>query len=272
MHPRTLALAAAALLAVLQAAPAAAADPPFETESAALRPAGAVEVDLGGELAAGSARPLFPEEDGTAAVLRGGVRTGLGSWGEVRALGDLIRRYHPDDGPTVSGAGDWWVGTKVRLGPADRLVSWAAEIEVKLPVAGDQEGLGTDLADVAVQALAGGGHGRHRWDANAGLAIVGAPFRERSQVDLLTYAARYEIDLDDRWKLGGEVAGREGGDFTPARSAVRVGVRAAWRRWELNGSAAVGLAVGSPDLEIRLGARLRFDRGPRRVAAPPGQP
>jgi hypothetical protein len=153
---------------------------------------------------------LFPGFKGSSLILPVvGLRTGLGSWGEVRVEGDLYRWFDPDEDAEVSGPGDWRVQTKVRLGPADRRVRWAALLGVKIPVASDNDGLGTNLADVEARALMAIGLGSGQLDLNLGLAVLGATFRERAQVDVATYAAAYCHRVGDRLELDGEIAGRE---------------------------------------------------------------
>jgi hypothetical protein len=253
----------AALLVLTLAAPPAGAqgDRPFDAETARLLPPGRVEVDLGAKLAADSHRPLFPSETGTRIVLPElGLRFGLGPWGELRLLGEGLVGFDPAGGEAVRGPGDWWAWTKVRLGPADRRVAWAARLGVKIPVASDAEGMGTDLADVELLAIATVRAGRGRLDLNAGLDLLGAPFRERSQQDLLRGAAALWWPAGGRVRIGGEIAGRQGGDFFPAQAVVRVGARIEHGAWRFDGAVAAGLAEGSPSWEVRAGVTARLDR------------
>ena len=241
---------------------------PLDAETAELLPSGAVEVEMGLAGAEDAERPLFPGFKGTALTLPVvGLRTGLGSWGELRVEGDVLRRFDPDEGGTVRGAGDWRVHTKVRVGRHDRRIRWAALFGVKIPVASDNEGLGTNLADIEARALLGLTAGTWHFDLDAGIAILGAPFRERAQVDLAIYAVAARREVGSGWEIVGEIAGREGGDFTPARSVLRLGARARRQVWRFDGALAVGLADASPSAEIRLGATLRLDRGPRGATA-----
>jgi hypothetical protein len=236
---------------------------PFDAESADLLREGEVEVEAGITAAADSRRDLFPAQEGSDLRLPVlGLRTGLGSWAEIRVEGDAYRRFDPDEGDTADGAGDWRVGTKVRLGRNGPRHTWAAWLGVKIPVASDDDGLGTNETDVDARLLYRLHAGRGTFDFNGGIALLGAPYRERSQVDLVTYAAAYRHPVGDDLELGVEIAGREGGDFFHARSALRTGFRWQRQRWRLDGALAAGLADGSPDLELRLGATFRFQRGP----------
>ena len=237
---------------------------PFDAESAWLLGSGSVELEMGAAVGLDAHRVLFPDAAGRSLVVpRLGLRTGLGPWGELRVEGDALFSFDPDEGETKRGAGDWRISTKLRLGPESDSLRWAALVEVKVPVASDEDGLGTDLTDVALRGLMEWRRGRSVLDLDLGLQLVGAPFRERSQQDLLVLAASWRWELRPGLELGAELSGRQGGDFLPARSVVRAG--AAFRRgsWRFDGAVGAGLRRGSPGLEVRGGATYRFDRGGR---------
>lgn len=234
---------------------------PFQVETADLLPAGEVELDAGLSAAWDARRALFPDDRGSdlrAPVL--GLRTGLGSWAELRVEGDLYRRFDPDDGSTADGAGDWRFGTKLRFGPSGARQAWAAWLGVKLPVASDNEGLGTNETDVEARVLWRLSAGPGTLDVNGGVALLGAPFRERSQVDLLTYAAAYRFSVGESWEVGAEYAGREGGDFFGALGMLRAGGRWQLEHWRLDAALGAGLTDASPSVELRLGATFRLQR------------
>ncbi len=234
---------------------------PFHVETADLLPAGEVELDAGLSAAWDARRALFPDDQGRdlrAPVL--GLRTGLGSWAELRVEGDLYRRFDPDDGSTADGAGDWRFGTKLRFGPSGARQAWAAWLGVKLPVASDNEGLGTNETDVEARVLWRLSAGPGTLDVNGGVVLLGAPFRERSQVDLLTYAAAYRFSVGESVEVGAEYAGREGGDFFGALGMLRAGVRWQLDHWRLDAALGAGLTDASPSAELRLGATFRLQR------------
>jgi len=235
---------------------------PFQVESADLLSDGEVEIDAGITAAWDARRALFPDVEGSdlrAPVL--GLRTGLGSWAELRVEGDLYRRFDPDDGSNAAGAGDWRVGTKVRFGRSGARQAWAAWLGVKIPVASDNDGLGTNETDIEAKVLWRLSTGPGTLDVNAGVDLLGAPFRERSQVDLLTYAAAYRFALGGHVELGAEFAGREGGDFFGTLGVLRAGVRWQLEDWRLDAALGAGVTDASPSVELRLGATFRFQRG-----------
>lgn len=235
---------------------------PLDAESVRLLPAGAVEVELAAAAAQDDRRTLFPDVEGTALVApRIGLRAGLGPWGEVRMEADALLRFDPDRGEAAEGAGDWRFAAKLRLGPAAGRVRGAAMLVAKLPVASDDEGLGTDETDLELRGLLGLEAERGRLDLDLGLAILGSPFRERAQEDLAVYAVAWWSALRPRLELGAEVAGRQGGDFFPARSVARVGVRVERGAWRFDAALGAGLSDAAPDLELRGGATYRFRRG-----------
>jgi hypothetical protein len=250
-------------LCLFAALPALAGMRPFHTETAGLLPDGTVEVDGGLTAAWGARRVIFPDEKGDdLRVPTLGLRTGLGSWAELRVEGDLFRRFDADDGSTGDGAGDWSVGTKVRFGPSGKRQAWAAWLAVKLPVASDDEGMGTDETDVEARLLWSLSAGPGTLDLNGGVAILGAPFSERSQVDLATFSAAYRFALCDGLDLGIEYAAREGGDAFGTLGMLRVGARYhLTQRWRLDGAMAAGLTDASPSAELLLGASFTFQRG-----------
>jgi len=256
------------LWAVLLAAPAAGAtgERPFDAESPQTLPAGSVELEVAATGALDTARVLFPEDAGDQIVLPVvGVRAGLGDRGEMRVEGDVWQRFEGDS--TASGPGDWTVATKIRLGSAQSRVGFAGIARMKIPVASDADGLGTNLADVDFTAVAGIHPGPVDVDANLGVAILGAPFRERAQIDLLTYALCVRGEMRPGLAAGMEIAGREGGDFFATRSVARAGVR--WERRRMRWDAAVGfgLAAGSPGFELRAGATFLLGRPEAPAAA-----
>jgi len=232
---------------------------PFDAESATLAPAGGIAVEIAAAGATGSSRVLYPEDNGSLVVLPIlGLRAGLGPWGEVRVEGETWQRFRSDS--TVSGPGDWNLSTKVRLGSSPGPLQFAGLARLKIPVASDNDGLGTNLADVELTALATVRTSELDVDLNLGVAILGAPFRERAQIDIFTYAACLRRRFTPTLEAGIELAGREGGDFFPARSIARAGIRWDRRRVRWDAALGAGLANGSPDLELRLGATLRFER------------
>ncbi len=234
---------------------------PFQVETALLLPEGIIELEAGLRAASGARRVIFPLEEGRdLGFPTVGLRAGLGSRAEWRIEGEVLRRFEPDRGASVSGAGDWSVATKIRLGRKNPRWAWAAWFGAKLPVASDNEGLGTNLTDLDFRALLTGHAGKGILDLNGGVAILGAPFRERAQIDLMTYAMAYRIPWTETLEAGFEFAGREGGDFFGALSSLRAGLR--WQRpkWRLEGSIAAGLTETSPSTELRLGIAMRFDR------------
>jgi hypothetical protein len=238
---------------------------PFDAESPALLPAATVELEVATTLALDTARVLYPEDEGDQMVLPVvGLRAGLGDWGEVRVEADLWQRFESDG--AVSGPGDWTVATKIRLGSSPGRVRLAALARMKIPVASDNDGLGTNLADIDLSAIAGIHTQPVDIDVDLGIAILGAPFRERAQIDLLTYALCVRREVRPGLGAGIEIAGREGGDFFPARSVARGGIR--WERAHVRWDTAVGfgLAGGSAGLEVRAGAT--FQLGRRAAPAP----
>lgn len=235
---------------------------PLDTETAVLLAPGEVQVELGLAAAEGAHRVLVPEEDASSLVLpRLGLRTGLGRWGEIRVLGDVWTAFDTAADGTVHDAGDWWVRTKVRIGPAAGRVGWAAQAGFKIPVASDDDGIGTDEADVEILGLFTARPGRGRLDANLGVDILGAPTRDNFQQDLLRYGVAYWWRPDDPLSIGGEIVGRSAGDGFPALVMLRAGLRRGFGAWRLDAAVAAGLSDASPDLEIRAGATYRFRRG-----------
>jgi len=242
----------------------AAGERPFDAESATLLPAATVELEVAASGALDTARVLYPDDHGDQIVLPSlGMRAGLGAWGEIRVEGVLWQRFA--NGDTASGVGDWTVATKIRFGSPPGRLSFAGLARMKIPVASDADGLGTNLADIELAGIAGIHTQPVEIDLDLGVAILGAPFRERAQIDLLTYAVCLRREVRPGLAAGVELAGREGGDFFPTRSMARGGIR--WQRRQVRWDAALGfgLADGSPSLEVRAGATFRFDRQP----APP---
>jgi hypothetical protein len=250
------------LFAAASSAALAEGERPLNAERAGVMAAGESQVEMGLEVSAGAHRVLFPDEEGTQLVLpRLGLRTGLGPWGEIRVEGNALVWFDPDGSDPVHDAGDWWIRTKVRLGPADRRLRWAAQAGVKVPVASDEDGLGTDEADVELLGIASFDLGPGRIDANLGVDILGRPESIGSQEDLLRYSAAYWWLPDRPLSVGAEIAGRSGGNFFPAEVMLRAGIRRDLGAWRVDVSAAAGLSSAAPSFELRAGATFRFARG-----------
>lgn len=169
----------------------------------------------------------------------------------------------PPDGTRRVDIGAFLVETVLFLTPSEAERALALRFGTRLPTTDNAVGLGRDVTDF-VSTLAGRlDHGRWRFSAEAGLAVVGTRDPENEQVDPLLFAGGV------RYRTGGSVvpfldfagqhdtrAGREprgNENLGEARAGVRVG-GARWFQAEV----VRGWTRTGPEVGVRLRVGTRF--------------
>jgi len=126
---------------------------------------------------------------------------GLGDNAEVSVEYAYLRFEPESGGKTVHQAGDLKLWTK--LGAlSGKSTNIACRFGMKIPSSSNEYGLGTDEADVFLEALFGSDLGPVRLDLNAGLEIMGDPTKEQAQDDLYLYGASIKVPLGARFIVG----------------------------------------------------------------------
>jgi hypothetical protein len=160
------------------------------------------------------------------------------------------------------GSGDVTLGLKVRLWQESlRVPAIALRLATKLPNADDKKDLGTDEADIFIDALFTRNYPHYSLYVNAGLAILGDPRPGNSgQDDAWRYGVGVRIPiLPDTLDALVSLEGVEGGDSVNNRGALRAGVQTQLGRftWDLGGSA--GYVSKSEDWSLRTGLTTPFE-------------
>jgi hypothetical protein len=161
---------------------------------------------------------------------------GVGARAEVSFRYQALYFEPEGGGGSRYGSGDLHLWAKLGLfaGPTHQ---GALRFGVKVPSASDQDGLGTDEADVFLAALWDVGLGPAILSVNAGLAILGDPTKNQSQDDLATWGAALRGPVWRRLWVGAEATG-ESGPFgvDRRRDFVTLGAVLGWHaeRWRFD--------------------------------------
>lgn len=255
-----------AVLALAVAALPAAADWPFLTEDAELEPPGHYSVDFGVGYRDGARDFAVVDRNWQWEIGRVRADFGLGERVEVQARGTALLVFEqvptsrPPQPHRASNWGDWVLGTKVRLleaGP--KRPALAVLWEVKLPIASNDRGAGTDETDFYLHLNATRRLGeRDRLDGQLGLGLLGDPRQRGSQSDVLVARVAWARELSANRLVGAEAVSQLG----PADTIDPVSVRGVWEEgvgpWRLHAALAVGVTHDADDFSVTLGARRRF--------------
>jgi|GEM_PF-3639691 len=194
----------------------------------------------------------FEQPDGSHLLSpRGGFDLGIGPWAEFSARYDyrsLSNSSRFDDG---SGSGDPVL--RVKGMPWDIWgIKAGASFTMKVPSAGEGQGLGTDEVDYFGRLIAQKEIGRLRLSMNLGAAVVGDNQEDASLDALLIYGLLGEYCLDNGWEAFLEYRGANGpqnsndiserypGDgWSEARAGVS-GPLGGGFRWQVDGTIGFG--------------------------------
>lgn len=209
------------------------AERPFTTGRASTLPDGLVRLEGGARFTFDRRLPLSGLA-GDLLELEAGLALGLGDRVEARIEGVAWQRMEVatlDPGAPLAGevdlqgdddaqdAGDFTLATRVRLaGDPSRGLASAVQVGVRLPIAGNESGLGRDVTDAAAALLVGWRGGLVRLGAEAGFAILGSPERRAAQEDqgrlglvaeLEPPGGSFALGLEARTAFGDEGPGNE---------------------------------------------------------------
>ena len=249
-------LVAIALIATLESARA---EFPAITQRAQIQPPGTLALDLGLGYRSEPKDFGLPEHDARWDLAKTRVAVGLGELVEVQATGILISFIENAAG-TKDALADWTLGTKIRLfQEQDRLPAMALLWEVKIPLASDEEGIGTDETDFFFHFLASKHFGeRNRLDFNLGGGILGDPKKNTEQDDVLMISAAWSGYLSDKDVFGGELLFRSGFKKNDSPIALRGIYRRILGRWSISAALSVGLNDDADEFALDLFFRRQF--------------
>ena len=235
---------ACAGLAAAGASHADAQERPFTTPRPWTQEPGTVRLEAGATITAGRRIPVSGLR-GDLLELPAAMVVGLASGVEARVEGVAWQRMSVEgvdttaalaeelglDGGSTQDAGDFTVAARVRL---LRYASGQAALQagVRLPIAGNESGLGRDVTDFSASLLVGHHRGPLLASAEAGFAILGSPTRTAAQndqvrlgalVELAPPGASYAAGVEGRTAFGDEGIGNEIVPELAAGGRVRVG-------------------------------------------------
>ena len=208
-----------------------------------------------------------------------GLSMGVGSIGEVQIDGGLRNHLAITDrraaplshflvvpGDSTTDVEDMVVGTKVRLvSEGTSRPSIALRSATRLPMAGNEKGLGLDTMDFYSTLLVAKTVQSVRFVGNIGLGILGDPTRGDRQNDVIMYGVSFARAIATNSEVVGEINGRKDtreGDPPPgteSRSMFRFGARHTIGAWRADAAIMFGLATADPTVGMTAGFTYVFD-------------
>jgi len=271
----------ALVLAVLiVAAPAAFAQQrPLQTEDPEVIGAGRVLFEAGVDYKRDAYFPLSGLRGNLFTVPQMGLSFGVSSIAEIQIDGGFYQKLSitersPDapfaplltfDGDSTTDVEDFQIATKVRfLSETAGRPSMALRFSTRLPNAGNESGLGTDIQEFTASVLTGKTIQSIRVVLNVGLLILGNPTKPAAQDDLLTYSLSVARAISPAAEVVGEFAGRANfaTEVTPGaedRGLLRFGMRYTWSGVRIDGGILVGLTPRDPEIGFSGGFTWVFN-------------
>ena len=203
-----------------------------------------------------------------------GLSIGVSSIAEIQIDGGLRSRLSISDrsvaplsdmltvtGESTSSIDDIVIGTKVRLrAEGASAPALGFRFATKLPIAGNEGGLGLDTTDFFASLLVGKTIRSVRLVANIGFGILGDPSRGDRQNDVVTYGVSFARAIRQGLEVVGELNGRvhtRAGDDPPSgtesRSLMRLGGRYTRGAGRVDGAVVIGVTSVGPGIGITAG-------------------
>lgn len=229
------------------------------TQDAAIQAPGTLAVDIGIGYRDEPKDFGLPDHDSRWDLGKTRLALGLGDLVEVQATGILISVVD-SAGATDQDFGDWTLGTKIRLLTEQGKRPAAAFLwEVKLPVASNDSGVGTDETDFFAHVLFSKQLGeRNRLHVNLGVGLLGDPTKNGAQDDVVIFRAAWTGSLSDKNIIGAEFLARNGFKDNDSPVLLRGVYRRIAGRWSISGAVAAGLNDDADDFAIDLFIRRQF--------------
>jgi hypothetical protein len=169
------------------------------------------------------------------------------------------------DGDRTTDIEDVIVATKIRLvSEAAGRPSIGVRLATKLPLAGNESGLGLDTMDFYMTGLFGKTVNSVRVVGNFGLGILSDPVEGDRQNDVITYGVSVARALQQGLEFVGEINGRVStrDERTPpgteSRSGLRVGLRFTRAAVRVDGGLLFGLTSRDPNFGFTAGLTYVF--------------
>lgn len=239
---------------------------PLLTDSPQVLLAGQVQLDVGLKFLSRKNFPFSPfSKDFSRNVLSAptiGVNFGLGKRVELQLTYEVL--FVEEEELRIKEyweSGDLDFFTKVEILEERRhLPGIGIKFGAKLPNASDTYRVGTDETDLAFSALFGKTFSSITMDANLGLLILGDPFNNARQDDLLGYGVAWTIPWKHYITCTAEVAGQAFGTSHNERASAlfHVDFEHGAFTWTIAGRA--GLLKNSEDWGMSAGVRWTFEK------------
>jgi hypothetical protein len=238
---------------------------PLLTESPTVLPAGHVRFDLGLQYLSNKNFPFSSfSEDSSRDVLSLptlAMSIGLGKRSELQITYEML--FVEEEEFLIREqwkSGDIAFFTKIELlEEQENLPGMGVKVGAKLPNSGDQYRVGTDETDLTFSTLFEKHLSSVKFFANAGLLILGNPYENAEQDDLLSYGIACSIPWNDHVTYTAEIAGQHFGRANNERSLALLHVHIHDGNLIWNVSGRVGLIENSEDWGLSGGVSLTFD-------------
>jgi hypothetical protein len=237
----------------------------LQADQPAVLPPGVVAVDLGLHYLHHVNFPFsaFSQDAGrdVLSLPTLGVRVGLGTRSELQLSYEVL--FVEEEAFRIREpwkSGDLDLFTKIEVWQERRRLPGAGlKVGVKLPNAGNDYRVGTDETDFAFSALFAKQVASMTVSANLGLLILGNPYEQARQDDLLSYALACTLPWKAYVTTTAEIAGQLFGTAENERSdlLLHLHFRDNTRTWRLSGR--IGLLDNSADWGIGAGVTWTWD-------------
>jgi hypothetical protein len=274
--------AAAALAAIVLAAPAAFAQQrPLQTEDPEVIGAGRILFEAGVDYRRDVFFPVSGLRGHLFTVPPMGISVGVSSIAEIQIDGGLYQKLYiteqvpnapfspvlvlDETSTSTADVDDFNIGAKIRfLSESARRPSMAVRFSTRLPNATNESGLGKDMQDFTTSLLIGKTVQSIRVVANVGLLILGNPTKPAAQDDLMIYSLSVARAITAGAEVVGEFAGRANfaGITTPGaedRGLLRFGMRYTHAGVRLDGGILLGLTSREPKIGFTGGFTWVFN-------------
>jgi hypothetical protein len=257
--------------------PAAAQQRPLVTEDPETIGAGLILVEAGFDYLNDIVYPVSGLEGNLLRVPTVGTSLGVGSIAEIQVDWSPYQSLSVKDstvaplsglveftGDATTDVEDLVIATKVRvLSEAPGRPALGVRLATKLPLAGNDSGLGLETTDVLASFLIGKTVQSVRVVGNVGLGIIGDPTAGNRQGEVLLYGASVARALRQGFEVVGEINGWWNlEDPQPPgsedRSQLRFGTRYTRGSVRVDGGLIVGLSERDPDFGLTAGATWVF--------------
>jgi hypothetical protein len=250
---------------------------PLVTEDPETIGAGLILVEAGFDYLNGIFYPVSGLEGDLLRFPTVGASLGVGSIAEIQVDWSPYQRLNVTDrtvaplsglvdfsGDSTTDIEDLVIATKVRfLSEAPGRPALGVRLATKLPLAGNDSGLGLETTDVLASFLIGKTVQSVRIVGNVGLGIIGDPTAGNRQGEVLLYGASVARALRQGFEVVGEINGWWNlEDPQPPgsedRSQLRLGSRYTRGSVRVDGGLIVGLAEREPNFGFTAGATWVF--------------